>query len=776
MQSRMDLRDAGSEVPLTLDDFIPPHLQRKQRSGCPQSPVENTQWPGQQPPSVESDVNCRTIVTSEEMIGSPGQRRERHWIRYDGIGPTDKDGMPFASRSSVDKPRDWYRNMFRVLHQLSDSEDSDQESNGLPHPAHHTLPMPSKSGYSDNLQQNHYNLADPKVTTSHSLRESQRTQSPTPAEPQRIMSFTLRDPQKTISSIPRQQQRTLSPIHSEGQRTFSSIHREPLSPTLRESARTLSTTPTEGRMLNSSLEEPHRTLSTTSREPQRSLGATPREPQRILSTTSAEPNLITSSSSTSPHPYLGLYSEPPKHSFSNSMDAQISYRTPTKELHSTLGAYNSDPQPSQTSPPRKPLTALNSIPMETQKKAGYTTGLVQTSLHITLGSVDKSCHPDSESIRYASNMTTKGPQSSNNLCPTHQFPSLECTQEDICSPLSSPSKESLRSRDSTSKVLEQLETELRQFTEELDRDLDCRRQIPLYTLTPERTEIRSFSTPEFSPGGSSKTNVIRTPIPTNNTEEKQMTTAVVKFDFLSQSPKELSLQRGSTVRILKKVDKNWLLGEQEGRTGLFPESYVRVLFPGQSVQSDTPQLSAVALYDFPADSDAELSFCKGQRLSITRRVGGSWFEGRVEGSERLGLFPVSYVKVTGASLQEREQSSKNRGDSERTSTEKLSFGNKHTENTSSLNALAPSGNREQHGTLYRALYDFVPNNPDELHLITGDVVTVTQQCEDGWYVGVCQRTNNFGTFPGNFVAPYVISEGPTSHRPITEANVYRSSQ
>uniref|UniRef100_A0A8D0EW36 SoHo domain-containing protein n=1 Tax=Strix occidentalis caurina TaxID=311401 RepID=A0A8D0EW36_STROC len=44
------------------------------------------------------------------------KRRERRWVKYDGIGPVDETGMPIASRSSVDQPRDWYRSMFRQIH------------------------------------------------------------------------------------------------------------------------------------------------------------------------------------------------------------------------------------------------------------------------------------------------------------------------------------------------------------------------------------------------------------------------------------------------------------------------------------------------------------------------------------------------------------------------------------------------------------------------------------------------------------------------------------
>ncbi|XP_042751014.1 vinexin-like, partial [Lagopus leucura] len=45
-----------------------------------------------------------------------GRRRERRWVKYDGIGPVDETGLPLASRSSVDRPRDWYRRMFQQIH------------------------------------------------------------------------------------------------------------------------------------------------------------------------------------------------------------------------------------------------------------------------------------------------------------------------------------------------------------------------------------------------------------------------------------------------------------------------------------------------------------------------------------------------------------------------------------------------------------------------------------------------------------------------------------
>ena len=37
-------------------------------------------------------------------------------------------------------------------------------------------------------------------------------------------------------------------------------------------------------------------------------------------------------------------------------------------------------------------------------------------------------------------------------------------------------------------------------------------------------------------------------------------------------------------------------------------------------------------------------------------------------------------------------------------------------------------------------------------LVEDDKVEVMEQCVDGWYVGLNQRTGQFGTFPGNYVS------------------------
>lgn len=55
------------------------------------------------------------------------------------------------------------------------------------------------------------------------------------------------------------------------------------------------------------------------------------------------------------------------------------------------------------------------------------------------------------------------------------------------------------------------------------------------------------------------------------------------------------------------------------------------------------------------------------------------------------------------------------------------------------------------GRRYHALYNYKPRNEDELELTEGDVIEVMERCDDGWFVGLSRSTNEFGTFPGNYV-------------------------
>ncbi|XP_069473813.1 vinexin isoform X2 [Ambystoma mexicanum] len=405
-------------------------------------------------------------------------------------------------------------------------------------------------------------------------------------------------------------------------------------------------------------------------------------------------------------------------------------------------------------------------------------------------------------------------------------------------------------------------------------------------------------------------------------DDRKMKAARVKFDFQAQSAKELTVQKGDIVYIHKQVDRNWFEGEHHGRVGIFPTNYVEVLPPTEipkPIKPPTIQVleygEAVAQFTFKGDLPVELSFRKGEQISLIRRVDENWYEGRISGTTRQGIFPANYVQVvkeprvkasedapgspslTASGLHGRLSPAVSpsspatpaaRGSSPRSSQSllpnsgvalrsldsptALAMKNSHsplphrggspglqecdsgvlsssprgytftypapskgqapavaTGNQLSKNLQQPSPNHTQRGPspdlremglqspgvqpnrqqstrspaqpvgtlqtqsttwdspgnavqhrgrehppaqqlpggptsrngsdihwdLYRALYQYSPHNDDELQLQEGDLVDVMQQCDDGWFVGVCRRTQKFGTFPGNYVAPLV---------------------
>ncbi|XP_060896907.1 sorbin and SH3 domain-containing protein 1 isoform X8 [Labrus mixtus] len=275
---------------------------------------------------------------------------------------------------------------------------------------------------------------------------------------------------------------------------------------------------------------------------------------------------------------------------------------------------------------------------------------------------------------------------------------------------------------------------------------------------------------------------------TDNTEKRksgiERTPAMARFDFRAESLKELPFQKGDIVYIIRQVDQNWYEGEHHGRVGIFPQNYVELLPPTEKAQPKKivpvqvlEYGEAAARFNFTGDTVVEMSFRKGERITLIRRVDENWYEGKISGTNRQGIFPVTYVEVhrrprvkngleypdppvsqspqrsTNASPQFVRMEADHRGQSSRSpvmlydiqdNNNANSFAQPHSHNSS------PEPSRLNCG-IFQALYSYVPQNDDELELQEGDLVSVMEKCDDGWFVGTSKRTKQFGTFPGNYV-------------------------
>ncbi|XP_033246381.1 uncharacterized protein LOC108159544 isoform X10 [Drosophila miranda] len=252
------------------------------------------------------------------------------------------------------------------------------------------------------------------------------------------------------------------------------------------------------------------------------------------------------------------------------------------------------------------------------------------------------------------------------------------------------------------------------------------------------------------------------------------TVARALYNFQGQSSKELSFRKGDTIYIRRQIDPNWYEGEHNAMIGLLPASYVEIVSrDGARTPSKRPsEGQARAKYNFQAQSGVELSLNKGELVTLTRRVDGNWFEGKI--ANRKGIFPVSYVEVlTDIGAEDIAARTTTVISSQSTTNLRPNLDVLRTNINNEFNTLTQNGAQPVNGILketrtlhktdalhvdtsseplaYRALYKYRPQNSDELELLEGDLVHVLEKCDDGWFVGTSQRTGCFGTFPGNYV-------------------------
>ncbi|KHJ40282.1 SH3 domain protein [Trichuris suis] len=290
--------------------------------------------------------------------------------------------------------------------------------------------------------------------------------------------------------------------------------------------------------------------------------------------------------------------------------------------------------------------------------------------------------------------------------------------------------------------------------------------------------------------------------------------ARVLYSFVAQNPRELDLYPDDTVTIRRQIDANWCEGEVGGRVGIFPTNYVEP-FTEKSISGVRDTASArrgrsmaKVLYDFVARRPRELTIKQGEFVHLIREVDRNWSLGCNEHGQE-GMFPSHYVKPCEGvpdrrpteSLTLRKGYQSHSGPSRFASAfdGHSTFSSRPTDRVSklmidgvsydggvkadSLDAIlnemklyssslldsksskhqptqppSTTGITANHSAMYaskidtyEAVYDYMPENPDELELKRGDIVYVVESYDDGWFIGTSLRTGRFGTFPGNYV-------------------------
>uniref|UniRef100_A0A3Q1GE99 Osteoclast-stimulating factor 1 n=1 Tax=Acanthochromis polyacanthus TaxID=80966 RepID=A0A3Q1GE99_9TELE len=150
--------------------------------------------------------------------------------------------------------------------------------------------------------------------------------------------------------------------------------------------------------------------------------------------------------------------------------------------------------------------------------------------------------------------------------------------------------------------------------------------------------------------------------------------AVARYNFNADTNVELSLRKGERVIVIRQVDQNWYEGKIPDTTkqGIFPVSYVDIVkrspskssthhidphgYPGNRTPSSTPIKRLVqdalhgggdpyqALYNYVPRNEDELELREGDIVDVMEKCDDGWFVGTSRRSKLFGTFPGNYVK------------------------------------------------------------------------------------------------------------------------------------
>ncbi|XP_058410177.1 CD2-associated protein [Diceros bicornis minor] len=167
-------------------------------------------------------------------------------------------------------------------------------------------------------------------------------------------------------------------------------------------------------------------------------------------------------------------------------------------------------------------------------------------------------------------------------------------------------------------------------------------------------------------------------------------------------------------------------------------------------------------YDYDAIHDDELTIRVGEIIRNVKKLQEEgWLEGELNG--RRGMFPDNFVKEI-----KRETESKD---------DNLPIKRERHGNVASLVQRIstyglPAGGIQPHPQTKnikkkikkrqcKVLFEYIPQNEDELELKVGDIIDINEEVEEGWWSGTLN--NKLGLFPSNFVKELEVTDDGETH-------------
>lgn len=117
-------------------------------------------------------------------------------------------------------------------------------------------------------------------------------------------------------------------------------------------------------------------------------------------------------------------------------------------------------------------------------------------------------------------------------------------------------------------------------------------------------------------------------------------------NFTAELISELSIKSGDIISFVRVIDSEWLEGTLDGKTGLFPATFVE-LIDNDSTSTPNGNNSAVmatVLYDFQAEMADEVNLHHGQSVYVIEESASEWTRIRTQTGEEA-LCPTLFLDV-----------------------------------------------------------------------------------------------------------------------------------
>uniref|UniRef100_A0ABM5GSN9 CD2-associated protein isoform X2 n=1 Tax=Pogona vitticeps TaxID=103695 RepID=A0ABM5GSN9_9SAUR len=176
----------------------------------------------------------------------------------------------------------------------------------------------------------------------------------------------------------------------------------------------------------------------------------------------------------------------------------------------------------------------------------------------------------------------------------------------------------------------------------------------------------------------------------------------------------------------------------------------------------------VVEYDYDAVHDDELTIRVGEIIRNVKKLEEEgWLEGELNG--RRGMFPDNFVKAIKRETESKEDASPIKRERhgnvanlvQRMSTYGLPAGAFQPQSQSK------GFRRRSKKRQCKVLFEYNPQNEDELELKLGDVIDINEEVEEGWWSGTLNGKS--GLFPSNFVKELEVTDDGEAQEGLDDA-------